>query len=493
MAINDRIEAVILKYILFDADYAQTIINHIRSEFFFDKVERSIFIIIKQFYDAHESIPTKEIVAVELGNSIGLANDAECKKCLEYLSQIKISKKRPVDKAWLLEQTEKWCLQMSCFLATQECSELFGDVSKKIEWPKAVDIMTRAVSISFSKKIGHSYVGDIADRWNAVCKDDKKVLFDLQILNEVTRGGVASDTLNVFLGATGKGKTHILTHLAASNIMNGKDTLYVTMEDSDLKIASRIDANLMQASGTELSRLSWEQFQAKFAKVVQRIPAKFKIVKLRSCTTARDIRVVLSELKLRESFVPEVLYIDHLTVMKSNNAPKDANSYAVGKAVAEEVRDIATDFDIPVMTAVQTNRSGLDSERIKLSDVAESYGVATTADFIIGLTVTPAYELQKVILLEVLKNRYGYHGRKKLFFIGMNRERQSLFDVPWDDQSSTVNSINGIEEEEAKDDGPLFDKSSCGQRIAAERPDIGSRKSKIVKKKRTNKGWDFGK
>jgi replicative DNA helicase len=407
----------------------------------------------------YNECPTHEALNIQL-NDLSGHNDEEIKNAQNIINACKEnSEETPHD--FLVDETEKWCKDRAIYNAVMESIQII-DKSSSREKGEIPEILKDALSVSFDQHIGHDFIEDSDERFISYNTVEDKLPFDLEMMNKITKGGLPNKTLNVIMAGTGVGKSLFMCHCAANNLMMGKNVLYISMEMSEEKIAERIDANLMNLPIQELSNLPKEMYDKKVKSIRDKTTGKL-IVKEYPTASAHTghFRHLLQELNLKKDFIPDIIYLDYLNICASSRmkAGSSVNSYTMVKSIAEELRGLAVEFKLPIMTATQTNRQGFTSTDVGLEDTSESFGLPATADLMVALISTEELEELDQIMVKQLKNRYNDPTYYRRFIIGVDRSRMKLYDT---EQSAT---------EELHDSGPAFDNSDSGKRISGEKTD----------------------
>ena len=407
----------------------------------------------------YNECPTHEALSIQLNDLTGV-NDEEVKNAMTTINQCKQSTdETPHD--FLVDETEKWCKDRAIYNAVMESIQII-DKSSTREKGEIPDILKDALSVSFDQHIGHDFIEDSDDRFISYNTVEDKLPFDLEMMNKITKGGLPNKTLNVIMAGTGVGKSLFMCHCAANNLMMGKNVLYISMEMSEEKIAERIDANLMNLPIQDLSNLPKDMYDKKVKSIRDKTTGKL-IVKEYPTASAHTghFRHLLQELNLKKDFLPDIIYVDYLNICASARmrAGASVNSYTMVKSIAEEMRGLAVEFKLPIVTATQTNRQGFTSTDVGLEDTSESFGLPATADLMVALISTEELEELDQIMVKQLKNRYNDPTYYRRFIIGVDRSRMKLYDC---EQSAT---------EELHDSGPAFDNSESGKRISGEKTD----------------------
>ena len=445
-----KIETMIFGNLIAKEDYARKVIPFLKSEYFGDMVDRTVFSIIDEYVKKYNSFPTKEALLIDLTDKSGLSQE-EYATAKQAINDLKESEDRDVD--WLVDKTEEFCKDKALYNAIMESIKLVDKKEDKISVGAIPKILSDALAVSFDTSIGHDFLADSDDRFEFYHRRESKIPFDLEYFNDITDGGLPKKTLNVALAGTGVGKSLFMCHCAAHNLTNGHNVLYITMEMAEEKIAERVDANLMNVTLKDLKELPKESYDKKMARV--RSAAKGKLIIKEyptACAGSANFRHLLNELKIKKNFIPDIIYIDYLNICMSSRikAGSNVNSYTYVKAIAEELRGLAVEFNVPIITATQTTRGGYGNSDVELTDTSESFGLPATADFMFALISTENLEDLNQIMDKQLKNRYGDPSNNKRFVIGVDRAKMKLYDV---EQSA----------QQLVDDGPVFDKTDAGK------------------------------
>ncbi len=427
MKLVKRLETTILSNLIYNEDYARKVIPFIKEEYFQDGIEKVIFKSIWQYADEYKSAATVSALAIELQKAT--LNDEHYKTSLEYLESLE---KDEVGLEWLTDQTEQWCKDKAIYNAVLNSIHIIEGKDKE-QTPDALpSLLTEALSVSFDKHVGHDYIEQSDDRYEFYNRSEEKIPFDLDFFNRITKGGMPNKTLNIAIAGTGVGKSLFMCHVAAATLMQGKNVLYITMEMAEEKIAERIDANLMNISMDNLHDLPKHMYESKFEKVKKKTQGQL-IVKEYPTASAHcgHFRSLFNELKLKKDFTPDLVFVDYINICASTRfrAGANVNSYTYIKAIAEEMRGLAVEYNLPIMSATQTTRTGFVSTDIGLEDTSESFGLPATADFMFALIQTEELEELNQMLVKQLKNRYADPTSNKKFIIGVDRSRMKLYDV----------------------------------------------------------------
>ena len=453
--LNQTIERTALTNLICNEDYARKVLPFIKSTYFDEREEQIIFEEISNFVDKYQKIPTQTSLEIEVGERKDL-NETEHKKIVDI---IKTLNPIEVDFDWLVDHTEKFCKDKAIYNAIVDGIKIIDGKDKK-RTPDAIpEILTDALSVSFDNSVGHDYIEDAEARFDYYHRIEERIPFDLDFFNKITKGGLPPKTLNIALAGTGVGKSLFMCHVAANCLSQGKNVLYITLEMAEERIAERIDANLMNVSMEDLQSLAKQMFTDKMSKIIKKTKGKL-IVKEYPTATAHSshFRGLIKELAIKKSFRPDIIFIDYLNICASSRfkGAQNVNSYMYVKAIAEELRGLAVETNVPIMSATQTTRSGFVSTDVGLEDTSESFGLPATADLMFALISTEELEELNQICVKQLKNRYNDPTMNKRFVIGIDRAKMRLYDVEVDAQQDLVNS--------GQDDGPVFDNTSFGSK-----------------------------
>jgi hypothetical protein len=426
-----NLEQTILRNIITNDEFMRKVLPFVKPEYF-EGVYRQLFNAVGKFVGTYNKLPTAEAFKIEIDASDKFNEDAY-QAAQEILPHI--FTKEDVDKQWLLDTTEKWCQDRAIYLAIVESVNIIDGKHQTMTKNALPDLLTKALAVSFDTNIGHDYLEDAAARYEYYTAQEDRIPFDLEYLNLITKGGLVNKTLNVALAGTGVGKSLFMCHIASSALAQGRDVLYVTMEMSEEKISERIDANLLNINIGELAgsiSMSKEQFVDKVDGLKKKTNGKIIVKEYPTGSAhAGHFRALLHELKLKKNFVPEMIFIDYLNICTSSRmkAGGNVNSYTLIKAIAEELRGLAVEFDVPLFTATQTTRGGFGNSDPGLEDTAESFGLPATADLMFALISSEELEAQGQVMVKQLKNRYNDVNYKKRFVMGIDKSRMRLYDA----------------------------------------------------------------
>jgi len=451
--VNTNIEQVVLKNILTNEIYMRKVLPFIKAEYF-EGIYKELFKQSGKFVAKYNKLPSAESFKIEIDSADNFSDD-NYRQAIEIIPEL--FTKEPSDEEWLLDATEKWCQDRALFNAVMESISIIDGKHQTLSKNALPDILTKALGVSFDTNVGHDYLEAFEERYEFYHRDEERVPFDIELLNDITKGGLPRKTLNIILAGTGVGKSLAMCHFAASNLTDGRNVLYITAEMAEERIAERIDANLLNIQIDQLTDLSKSMFAEKVYNLSTKTNGKL-IVKEYPTGSANvgHMRALLSELKLKKSFIPDIIYIDYLNICASarmKGMGGAINSYNYIKAIAEEFRGLAVEFNVPIVSATQTTRSGYGNSDVGLEDTSESFGLPATADLMFALISTEELEQMGQIALKQLKNRYNDPTYKKRFVIGVDRSKMRLYDA----EDSQQNLI---------DDTPVFDKTATGERLA---------------------------
>ena len=428
MVTAERIEKTTLKNLLYNEDYTRKVLPFLKPEYFEDRSERIVFSEIQKFIDQYNKRPTKETLQIDIGKRKDL-NEEEYKRIVELISTLN---KEEIDLDWLVNTTEKFWKDRAVHNAVMDGIHILDGKDKK-HTPEAIpEILRDALSVSFDRNVGHDYLSDIERRFDFYHKKENRIPFDLDYFNKVTKGGLPTKTLNVALAGTGVGKTLFMCHQAASALAQNKNVLYITMEMAEERIAERIDANLLNISMEDLHMLNRKLFNDKITSLQSKTTGTLIIKEYPTASAGvNHYRALVNELALKRTFKPDLIFVDYINICASSRFKpgSNVNSYTYVKAIAEEMRGLAVELDVPIVTATQTTRSGFVSSDIGLEDTSESFGLPATADFMFALISSEELERAGQMLVKQLKNRYNDPTVNRKFIIGVDRARMKLFDI----------------------------------------------------------------
>ena len=439
----ERIETTIISNLIYNEEYCRKVLPFIKTQYFNDKKERVVFEIVCEFVVKYGKMITKEILHIELDNRKDIS-DSELADSNQIVTNINDNSS---DYQWLLDTTEKWCRDRAIYLALMESIQIADDESEKQNRDAIPHILSEALSVSFDHNIGHDYIKDFESRFEFYHREEEKIPFDLEFFNKITKGGLPNKTLNVALAGTGVGKSLFMCHLASSVLLQNKNVLYITLEMSEEKIAERIDANLLNVNIQSLMNLSHGDFETKITKLSKKTQGKL-IIKEYPTASAHSghFKSLLNELSLKKSFKPDIIFVDYLNICASSRYKGSAvNSYTYVKSIAEELRGLAVENNVPIVSATQTTRSGYGNSDVDLTDTSESFGLPATADLMFAIISSEELENLGQIMIKQLKNRYNDPTIFKRFVIGIDRAKMRLYDVDQSAQKEIVDSGQDLE------------------------------------------------
>ena len=435
----ERLETTAIRNLIHNEEYCRKVLPFIKEDYFSDRLEKVLFKEIYKFVNKYNNLPTKESLSIEINTNKSI-NEDEYKKITDILSTLN---PEPINLDWLVETTENWCKDRAIHNAILGGIQILDGKDKEHTAQYLPELLSEALSVSFDQKIGHDYLLESKERYDFYKRKEERLELDLEFFNKITRGGIPSKTLNICLAGTGVGKTMFMTSIASSVLLQGKNVLYITMEMAEERIAERIDANLLNVGMSDLEELPYQMYETKINKLQSKTTGQL-IVKEYPTASAHvgHFKNLLSELALKKSFKPDIVFVDYLNICASSrfNAGASVNSYTYVKAIAEELRGLAVEHDIPVFSATQTTRGGFVSSDIGLEDTSESFGLPATADFMFALISSEELEEKNQIMVKQLKNRYNDPTINRKFIIGVDRSKMRLYDVEQKAQEDLVES-----------------------------------------------------
>ena len=435
----ERIERTALRNLIHNEQYCRKVLPFIKEEYFSDRLEKVLFSEIYKFVNKYNNLPTKESLSIEINSNKNI-NEDEYKKVTDILSTLN---PEPVNLDWLVDTTEKFCKERSVHNAILSGIQIIDGKDKRHTPEYLPELLSSALGVSFDQKVGHDYLLESKERYDFYKKKEERLELDLEYFNKITRGGIPSKTLNICLAGTGVGKTMFMTHLASSVLLQGKNVLYITLEMAEERIAERIDANLLNVGMSDLEELPYSMYETKINKLQSKTTGQL-IIKEYPTATAHTghFKNLISELALKKSFKPDIVFVDYLNICASSRFKSGANvnSYTYIKAIAEELRGLAVEHDIPIFSATQTTRGGFVSSDVGLEDTSESFGLPATADFMFALISSEELEEKNQIMVKQLKNRYNDPTLNRKFIVGVDRSKMRLYDVEQNAQTDLVDS-----------------------------------------------------
>jgi len=447
----DRIENLILRSLSHSEGFSRKVIPFIKPEYFHDNAERVLFEEIAQYIVKYNSNVTVQALSIEVEQRTDLS-DSDVKTIRTILEDFDAV--TGTDE-WMIDSTEKWCKKQAIYNALMESVSIAnGDSQTKAE-DAIPSILSEALGVSFDSNVGHDYIENAEDRWEYYHQKEDKIPFDIDLLNAITKGGLPNKTLNIALAGTGVGKSLFMCHVAASSLMQGKNVLYITAEMAEEKIAERIDSNLLNVNIKDLSELPKQMFEKKIDAVSKKTQGSLVIKEYPTASAhSGHFKSLLNELKLKKNFTPDIIFIDYLNICASSRirAGANANSYTLVKSIAEEIRGLAVEFNVPIVSATQTTRSGYGNSDVGITDTSESFGLPATADLMIALISTEELEGLNQIMVKQLKNRYNDPTLHKRFVVGIDRAKMRLYDCEQAAQDDILDSGDDSEEKSSLKD-----------------------------------------
>ena len=454
---NINLEQTILRNLLTNEEYTRRVLPFLVPDYF-DGVYKDLFKEVAKFVSKYNKIPTLESFKIEIDES-GKLSEENYRQGIELLPNIFTPESENLD--WLIERTEKWCQDRSVYNAVMESISIIDGKHATLKKNAIPDVLSKALGVSFDTNIGHDYLEQVDERYDFYHEQEERIPFDLDNFNKITKGGLPNKTLNIALAGTGVGKSLFMCHCASNILSQGRNVLYITMEMAEERIAERIDANLLNIPIDQIENLSKDMFKDKVSQINAKTEGKLIIKEYPTGqANTSHFRALLNELKLKKNFVPEIIFIDYLNIWASSRMKMiggAVNSYSYIKSIAEEMRGLAVEFNVPIMSATQTNRSGFSSDDPGLEDTSESFGLPATADLMFALISNDELNSMGKILVKQLKNRYNDPTKYNRFTLKVDRSKMKLED---DDNQNMVTT---------KDDVPVFDKSESGDRVNAEK------------------------
>ena len=442
----NRLEHSILKNLIYNDSYCRKVLPFISADYFSDDTEKVVFKEVNEFVNKYKSLPTHEALVINFTESKSLT-ETQVRTSINLLNEIHENREDPSEEQWLIEQTEKFCQDKAIYNAIMESVSILDDKNHKTSKGEIPKLLSDALGVSFDSHIGHDYINDAEERFDFYHRVEERVRFDLDFFNKITKGGLPVKTLNIALAGTGVGKSLFMCHVAASCISQGRNVLYITLEMAEERIAERIDANLLNIDIQELHTISKQDYDRNFELLRNMTLGKLinKEYPTASASTLH-FRSLLQDLHLKKNFKPEIIFVDYLNIcssarMKPGNS---VNSYTYIKAIAEELRGLAVEFAVPIVSATQTTRSGFTNSDPGLEDTSESFGLPATADFMFALITTEELEQLGQIMVKQLKNRYSDPNNYKRFVIGIDRSKMKLYDAEPDAQNGIIDSGTDI-------------------------------------------------
>ena len=440
----NKVENLILKNLLLDEVFVRKSLPFIKAEYFADFLEKKLYEVIAKYFTQYNAIPTKEALEIEVGQ-LDTISDEQHKNILHIIREIDEEKSEP---DWIVDVTEKWCQDRALYIALMSSIKIAEGNDEQRAAGSIPSILSDALAVSFDNHIGHDYLEDYEERYEFYHRTEDKIPFDLEFFNKITKGGLPNKTLNIALAGTGVGKSLFMCHVASSVLLQSKNVLYITLEMAEEKIAERIDANLLSVDIQQLDQLPKMMFDSKVNKIAKKTQGQLIIKEYPTASASvGHFRALLNDLALKKAFKPDIIFIDYLNICASSRYSKlgNVNSYSYIKAIAEELRGLAVEANVPIVSATQTTRSGYGSSDVDLTDTSESFGLPATADLMFALISTEELEEINQIMVKQLKNRYNDPTLNKRFVVGIDRAKMRLYDVEQSAQNDIVDANQEVD------------------------------------------------
>jgi len=440
----ERIETLILNNLVSNEEFTRKVLPFVKKDYFQDRSEQIVFGLLDDYFVKYNSAPTYEALIITL-NEKDLPQP-EVDSCQELIEEIYKSKPDN-NMEWMVDECEKFCKDKSIYNAILESIQIIDGKSKTKDSNALPKLLSDALAVSFDMSIGHDYLNDAEERYDFYHQKEVKIPFDLDYMNRITNGGVPTKTLNVVMAGTGVGKSLFMCHHASNCLIQGKNVLYITCEMAEERIAERVDANLMDITMDDMKVLSKKVYARKLFESTKNIQGKLLIKEYPTATAnVNHFRHLLEEIKIKKNFTPDIIFIDYLNICMSSRYKQgnSVNSYTVIKAIAEELRGLAVEYNVPIFTATQTNRSGFSSSDVSLEDTSESFGLPATADFMFAIMSTEELDEQGQVMVKQLKNRYNDLASNRKFVIGIERAKMKLYDVDDEEQMQIISSAQTV-------------------------------------------------
>ncbi|MCH2405818.1 MAG: AAA family ATPase, partial [Nitrosopumilus sp.] len=439
---QQRIEQIILKNLIHNEEYSRKVLPFLNKDYFLESTDKILYEQVNSFINKYNNLPTKEALTIELENTT--LKEEEFENVTELLTYLEGQQNEQTDIQWLLETTEKFCQDKAIYNAVVSSIKILDEPEKsKADKGAIPELLTDALSVSFDPHVGHDYLLDSDDRFDFYHRTEKKIPFDLEYFNKITQGGLSSKTLNIAMAGTGVGKSLFMCHFAANCLSQGYNVLYITLEMAEERIAERIDANLLNIRLDDLVDLPKSMYDKKMEDLRSKFSGRLIIKEYPTAAASTNhFRALLNELNLKRNFKPNIIYVDYINICSSARIKPGqyVNSYSYVKSIAEELRGLAVEFDVPIMSATQTNRQGFQNTDVGLEDTSESFGLPATADFMFAIISNDKLEEVGQILVKQLKNRYGDPTVNKKFLVGIDRAKMKLIDLGDESQSDLVDT-----------------------------------------------------
>lgn len=442
------IEETILSNLIFKEEYSRKVIPFLKTEYFSGNHYKIVYDLIDKFINQYNALPTKSSLQVDLDSKVEGLDENTYNKSQALIESLTLDV--GIDLNWLIEKTEKFCQDAAIKNGILTSIEILDSKEKTLNKGAIPKILQDALAVTFDTNIGHDFTEDWESRYDFYHNKEEKIPFDIEFFNKITNGGLSKKTLTVILAGTGVGKTRAMAHFAANNLRDGKNVLYITLEMSEQRIAERIDANLLDIAMQELPLMTMEEYKSRILRFRNKVKGKL-IVKEYPTTTASatTFRNLLNELKIKKNFIPDIIYIDYINLCNSSRIKQFVNSYTLVKSIAEEIRGLAVEYNVPIVSATQTNREGYASSDVELTNTSESFGLPATVDLMFALILTEELDDLNQLMVKQLKNRYNDPSYCRRFIIGVDKPKMRLYDVD-------------MSEQEGITDGPVMDNTNFG-------------------------------
>jgi len=441
----NRIEIIILSGLITQAEFSRKVLPFIKTEYFASLEERYLFDTIHKYITTYGQLPSISALSIEIENIVDI-NESAFKSLKELLITVGDSTVDNKELEWLLINTEKFCQDKALYNAIMESIEIMNadknsTTHKNLSKTSIPSVLTKALAVTFDSKVGHDYIGDSDSRYEHYHEKDEKIPFDIELLNTITNGGLPKKALSIILGGTGTGKSMVMCHFAANNLMDGNNVLYITLEMSELETAKRIDANVFDVDIKDISSMSKTEYHNHVDDIKRKTMGRLIIKEYPTASAhAGHFRFLLDELKLKEKFIPDIIYIDYINICLSMRMKMDGNSYSYIKSIAEEIRGMAVEFNVPIVSATQTNRNAQNSSDVDLTNVSESTGLSSTCDLMLAIISSEQLSELGQLQFKQLKNRYNDVNSPTRFLVGVNKSKMKLFDLETSVQNTIIQS-----------------------------------------------------
>lgn len=444
------LEKTILQTLIFNEQYCRKVIPFFKSDYFSNPGERKAFILIAKYIEKYNKLPTKNALLIDLD---GLVGDNDLSETLynETKDVILSFTEEKVDVDWLTDRSEKFCQDAALYNAVKDSISIMDDKSGKKSRGQIPKLLQDALGVCFDSHLGHNYVKDAEKRYDILREHKRHVPFDIEVLNEITAGGVVPKTLNCFIAPTGVGKTLLMCHFAAVNLLAGQNVLYFTMEMAEEEISNRIDANLLDIPLDMLKDIPKDAFLKKIKSTTEKLNSQLVVKEYPTAgATSAHFRYFINEIKLKQNFIPDIIYVDYLNICASARLRFSGDSYNYIKSVVEEIRGLAVEFNVPIITATQTNREGAKNSDFSITEISDSFGTAMTLDLLVAVITSDELASANRFQFKQLKNRYTDVNKNRRFYVGVNKSKMKLINVDKSENKDIIDVPEGI---------PVFDKS----------------------------------